>query len=152
MSEYTAVISWRREGAVFTDNRYNRAHAWSFDGGAVVPASASPLHVPVPLSDPTGVDPEEAYVAAISSCHMLFFLSLAAKKKFIVDSYEDHAVGEMEKGADGALWMSRVSLRPNIVFSGAQPTPTDITALHHQAHTMCYLANSVKTAITVEPT
>lgn len=151
MGEYTATISWRREGAAFADNRYSRAHKWTFDGGAAVSASASPHIVPVPLSDPSGVDPEEAYVAAMSSCHMLFVLSLAAKKKLIVDSYEDHAVGAMEKGADGAMWMARVSLRPRIIFSGAQPTPTDITALHHEAHAMCYLANSVKTVITIEP-
>jgi organic hydroperoxide reductase OsmC/OhrA len=150
MGEYAATVSWRREGAAFADNRYSRAHTWNFDGGLGVPASASPLHVPVPLSDPSGVDPEEAYVAAISSCHMLFFLSLAAKREFVIDSYEDNAVGVMDKGADGAMWMSRVNLRPRILWSGVQPTLAEIAALHHEAHAHCYIANSVKTVITVE--
>jgi organic hydroperoxide reductase OsmC/OhrA len=151
MAEYHATVSWARQGAVFTDNRYARAHAWSFDGGAVVPASSSPHEVPVPLSNPAHVDPEEAFVAAIASCHMLFFLNLAAKRGFVIDSYDDDAVGVMEKGVDGKMWMAKARLRPRIVFSGARlPTPADIDALHHDSHAQCYIANSVKTEIVVE--
>jgi organic hydroperoxide reductase OsmC/OhrA len=151
MSEYHATVSWTRQGAVFSDNRYSRAHSWAFDGGLTVAASSSPHVVPAPLSNAANVDPEEAYVAAIASCHMLFFLNLAAKQKFVVDTYEDNAIGEMTKGADGKIWMSRIRLRPNIIFSGpAQPTAAEIGGLHHQSHAQCYLANSVKTEIVVE--
>jgi len=149
MSEHTATVSWRREGAAFIDNRYSRAHTWSFDGGARVPASASPHVVPVPYSTPENVDPEEAYLAAIAACHMLFFLSLAAKRGFVVDSYDDQATATMAKDGAGVIWIPRVTLRPRIAFSGTAPTPEDIAALHHAAHAQCFIANSVKTEVVV---
>src|SRR5688572_26763269 len=108
MSEYTATVIWQRGDARFVDNRYSRAHEWRFDGGAIVPGSSSPHSVPVPLSDPRGVDPEEAFVASLSSCHMLWFLSIAAKRGFVVESYEDNAVGHLEKNESGRLAMTRV--------------------------------------------
>jgi organic hydroperoxide reductase OsmC/OhrA len=151
MGEYTARLEWQRNGAAFTDNRFSRAHRWRFDGGADVPASASPLVVPAPLSDPAGVDPEEAFVAAIASCHMLWFLSLAARQGFLVDHYRDHAVGILEKNDDGKQAITQVSLRPDIGFSGdKRPSPEELEALHHKAHENCFIANSVRTAISVE--
>ncbi len=153
MSEHTATVRWQRNAdADFVRNRYSRAHEWRFDGGAVVPASASPSVVRVPLSDPAGVDPEEAFVAAVSSCHMLWFLSIAAAKGYVVDRYEDDAVGTMGKNADGKEWVADVVLRPRIAFGGdKQPDAAAIEALHHEAHAECFIANSVKSAIRVEP-
>ena len=152
MSEYTATIAWQRSGARFIDNRYSRAHQWAFDGGATVPATASPKVVPVPLSDPAGVDPEEAFVASLSSCHMLWFLSIAAKRGFTVDSYRDEAVGTMERIGEGRLAMTRVGLHPTIAFSGAPvPQPQEIEAMHQEAHHQCFIANSVRTVVTVLP-
>lgn len=152
MSEYFATIEWNRSGAVFTDNKYSRGHRWSFDGGVEVPASSSPHSVRLPFSVENAVDPEEALVAALSSCHMLTFLYLAAKKKFLVESYRDEAVGFMEKNADGRLAITRVTLRPEIKFGGdVVPTADEIMALHHGAHEECYIANSVKTDVRVEP-
>ena len=150
MSLYTAEVHWERRDAVFTDKRYSRAHRWSFDGGVVVPASSSPHAVPVPYSDPANVDPEEAYVAALSSCHMLTFLWLASRQGFVVDSYTDAAEGLMQVNEAGKEAVTRVTLRPRIVFSGRQPSEAELEALHHQAHDECYLANSVKTAIEVK--
>ena len=151
MSEYVATVEWKRNGAKFTDNRYSRVHSWRFDGGLTVPASSSPHVVPAPLSDPNGVDPEEAFIAAVSSCHMLWFLSLAAKEGFIVDRYSDNAVGFMEKNAQGKLAITRVLLRPRISFSGEnRPSPGDVDALHHGAHDRCFIANSVRTEISVD--
>jgi organic hydroperoxide reductase OsmC/OhrA len=152
MANYEANVRWRRQAHErFTDNRYSRVHEWVFDGGATVRASASPHVVRVPLSDPAGVDPEEALVASLSSCHMLFFLSFAARKGFVVASYEDRAIGVMGKTGDGREWMSKVTLRPHIVFEGdKRPTSADVEALHHEAHAACYIANSVKTEILIE--
>lgn len=151
MANHTATVVWQRAGdAKFTDNRYSRGHRWEFDGGAVVPASSSPAVVPVPLSDPAGVDPEEAFVASLSSCHMLWFLFFAAKGGFIVDSYRDEAVGHMEKSADGSQWMSSVVLKPAITFSGNAPDAAALAKMHDQAHHACFIANSVKTVVTVE--
>ena len=152
MAEHVATVSWQRGDAVFTDGRFPRAHTWTFDGGAVVKGSPAPAVVAPPLSDPAGVDPEEAFVASLSSCHMLFFLSLAAKKRFVVDSYLDEAVGELGKLASGKTAMVRVTLRPKVSFSGASlPTSADIEALHHMAHEHCYIANSVTTEVRCEP-
>jgi len=142
----TVEVHWQRDGAVFTDKRYSRAHTWRFDGGQVVPASASPHIVPLPYSVEANVDPEEAYVAAISSCHMLTFLSLAAPKQIVVESYTDKATGVMEK-ADGKLVVSRVTLDPTIVYAGEPPSAEMQAELHHQAHEQCFIANSVKTRI-----
>jgi len=151
MSEHTATVRWQRGDADFASGRYSRAHEWRFDGGAAVPASASPSVVRAPWSDPAGVDPEEAFVAAIASCHMLWFLSLAADKGFSVDSYEDDAVGTMGRIGAERYAVTEVILRPRIVFSGeAKPTAADIDLLHHEAHERCFIANSVKTAIRVE--
>ena len=152
MGEYTATLEWQREGAVFTDSRFSRAHRWRFDGGADVAGSASPLVVPPPLSDPAGIDQEEAFVAAIASCHMLWFLALAARAGFVVDHYRDAAVGIMEKIASGKQAITRVTLRPDIGFSGdRQPSPDELQSLHEKAHENCFIANSVRTEITVEP-
>lgn len=151
MATHTVSVTWERAGARFTDNRYSRAHRWMFDGGASVLASASPHAVPLPMSDPSGVDPEEAFVAALSSCHMLWFLSIAAKRGFTVDSYKDDAIGFLEKNSEGQLAITRVVLRPVIQFSGALlPQPQQISAMHDQAHHECFIANSVRTLVTVE--
>lgn len=141
-------IHWEREGAVFIDKRYSRAHTWRFDGGQIVPASASPHIVPLPYSVEGNVDPEEAYIAAISSCHMLTFLSLAAPKGIGIESYIDKAIGVMEK-VDGKLVISRVDLDPTIVYAGEQPTAAMQAELHHSAHEECFIANSVKTEVRV---
>lgn len=153
MHEYKAAVSWKRgSGEAFTDNKYSRAHSWSFDGGVTVPASSSPLSVRLPFSKPDAVDPEEALVAALSSCHMLTFLYLAAKAGFVVDSYADDAVGVMTKNARGKLYVSSVALRPRIAFSGAKrPREEDLAELHHKAHEECYIANSVLAELTIEP-
>lgn len=152
MSEHTAIVQWNREGAVFTDNRYSRGHRWVFDGGVEVPASSSPKVVRVPLSVEAAVDPEEAFVASLSSCHMLWFLSLAAKKGFVVDQYRDEAVGVIAKDAAVKLAMTLVTLRPDVRFVGdKQPTANEVAALHHEAHEQCFIANSVKTEVRCEP-
>jgi organic hydroperoxide reductase OsmC/OhrA len=149
--DYTATIAWARGDAAFADNRYSRAHRWTFDGGVSVPASSSPWVVRVPLSREDAVDPEEAFVAALSSCHMLFFLSFAAAKGFVVDSYVDDAVGSMGKNERGRTYVARVVLRPRIVFSGAKrPSAEDLDGLHHKSHGECFIANSVLTEVVVE--
>ncbi len=148
--EYKATVRWQRNGETFSDNRYSRGHLWTFDGGVAVPASASPSVVPLPLSREDAVDPEEAFVAAVSSCHMLTFLSIAAKKRFVVDSYEDKALGVMTKNENGKLFVSKVTLDPVIEFSGDKlPTPEQIADMHHLAHKKCFIANSVLTEIVV---
>ena len=153
MSEYGATIHWERGDARFADNRYSRAHRWRFDGGHEAPASASPLAVPLPFSDPAGVDPEEAFFAAIASCHMLWFLSIAAKQGWIVDRYVDAAVGTLARNAAGQQAMTDVVLRPRIEFGGdRQPSAAEVIELHHAAHATCYIANSVTTTIRIEPT
>lgn len=152
MHEYTATVVWTRPpDAPFKDNKYSRAHQWRFDGGAVVPASSSPLAVRVPLSDASAVDPEEALVAALSSCHMLFFLSYAASAGFVIDRYEDEAVGELGKTPKGVTAMLKVRLRPKIAWVGAPPSAEQLDKLHHRAHHDCYIANSVTAQIVVEP-
>lgn len=152
MSTYTAEIRWRRGEQKFTDNRYSRAHVWRFDGGAVVPASSSPAVVPLPLSDAAAVDPEEAFIASLSSCHMLWFLSLAAKRGYTVDSYTDEAGGVMAKNAAGKLAMTVVTLRPRVTFSGAIiPDRAALDSLHHAAHAECFIAASIRSEIVIEP-
>lgn len=150
MSSYTATISWSRDGASFTDNRFSRRHTWTFDGGIELPASASPQVVPPPLSALDAVDPEEAFVASLSSCHMLWFLSITAKKGFVVDSYRDEASGVLSKDSDGKLAMTLVTLRPRVVFAGDGPSQEEFESLHHQAHERCFIANSVKTEVRCE--
>ena len=152
MSEYKAVISWQRDGAVFTGQKFSRAHRWAFDGGIEIPASSSPQVVPLPHSSAAAVDPEEAFVASLSSCHMLWFLSIAAGQGFVVESYRDEAKGVMGKNAEGRLAMTRVSLHPRVIFTGAQrPSASERAAMHDEAHEHCYIANSVKTDVRCEP-
>lgn len=153
MADYVAGVHWaRKPDEAFVDNTYSRAHQWQFDGGLVVPASASPHIVPLPFSVAANVDPEEAFVASLSSCHMLFFLSIAAKKRYCVDTYRDEAVGVMAADARGKLWMSEVVLRPCVTFSGArQPDNAAVEKMHHLAHAECFIANSVKSAVRTEP-
>ncbi len=151
MGAYTATVRWTRSGDVFTDNRYSRGHEWAFDGGIVLRASSSPQVVPR-FSDPSGIDPEEAFVASLSSCHMLTFLSLAASRKFTVDSYVDEAIGTLAKNDRGKFAMTRVLLRPRVIFSGEeQPRAEELKELHHKAHEQCFIANSVTTIIDCEP-
>lgn len=147
--QYTAEIIWERGNQAFLDNRYSRQHRLKFDGVEVV-GSSSPLVVPLPFSEPQALDPEEAFVSAISSCHMLWFLSIAAKHGFIVDHYHDTAVGVMTLNEQKKYWVSAVNLQPKIEFSGAKtPTSEELEQLHHEAHEECFIANSVKTKITV---
>jgi organic hydroperoxide reductase OsmC/OhrA len=150
--EYRATVTWKRAAdAKFTDQRYSRGHSWSFDGGITVPGSSSPLSVRLPFSVAEAVDPEEALVAALSSCHMLTFLYVAAKQGFVVDAYTDEAVGEMTKNEAGKFWVSKVTLSPAIIFSGEKrPTTEQLDELHHLAHEECYIANSVKTEVVVK--
>ena len=151
MSSYTASIRWTRPpDEAFTDGRYSRAHAWSFDGGAVVPASSSPHVVPLPFSDPAGVDPEEAFVASLSSCHMLFFLDFARRAGLVVEGYEDVAEGVMAKRDDGRMAMTLVTLRPRITWGGDAPDADALAALHHKAHEACFIANSVTSEVRIE--
>lgn len=148
---YTADLHWqRRADESFTDQRYSRRHELRFDGGAVLPASSAVSSVPLPWSDPAAVDPEEMLVASIASCHMLWFLSLAAKAGHVVDRYRDAAEGVMTKNAAGKLWVSLVTLRPQVTFAeGRGPTAEALDALHHRAHEECFIANSVRTEVRV---
>lgn len=150
MSAYFATIKWDRGEQSFSDNKYSRGHLWEFDGGTTVPASASPHVVPPPMSVAANVDPEEAFVASLSSCHMLFFLSIAAKRECLVDSYIDNAVGTMEKDGSGKISMTKVILRPAVLFSGEPPSLHELETMHHESHELCFIANSVKTDVIVE--
>ena len=152
MSAYTATIRWTRNPSTdFARGQYSRAHSWEFDGGVTVPASPSPHVVPQPWSDTSAVDPEEAFVASLASCHMLFFVDLARRAGFVVDSYVDQSEGLLEKRDDGKMWMSQVTMRPQVAFSGdKRPTDADIADLHHRAHDQCFIANSVTTKVIVE--
>lgn len=152
MATYTAQVMWERGDQDFLSGRYSRRHTMQFDGGAVVPGSSSPHVVPIPMSDPAAVDPEEAFVAALSTCHMLWFLSIAGKHGFCVDHYADSAVGIMAHNAEGKVAMTVVTLHPVVRFSGAfLPTRDEIIHLHHEAHEECFIANSVKTDVRCEP-
>jgi organic hydroperoxide reductase OsmC/OhrA len=148
---YTATIEWTRGDAPFADLAYSRAHRWRFDGGAVVPGSSSPHVVPVPQSDPSAVDPEEAFVASLSSCHMLWFLAIAAKRGFVVDAYSDEAAGVMDRNAARKLAMTEVVLRPQVRFCGKAPSAEEHAAMHAKAHEACFIAASVNTIVRVEP-
>ena len=152
MSTYTATIRWSRKGeGDFSKGHYSRAHEWVFDGGVTVPASPSPHIVPAPWSDEAGVDPEEAFVASLSACHMLFFVDFARRAGFVVDEYVDEAEGVLDKRADGRMAMTRVTLRPRVTWGGNAPDETAIADLHHRAHDACFIANSVTTEVVVEP-
>ena len=152
MSEYTAKVIWNRGShESYIDNQYSRGHHWIFDGGLTVPASSSPHIVPLPFSVEGNVDPEEAFVASLSSCHMLFFLGIAAKKRWVVDAYTDNAIGVMENDSDGNMAMTKVTLRPKVEFSGEKkPTLKQIEKVHHQSHQECFIANSVKNEVCIE--
>ena len=150
MSEHKALIRWQCDTPDFLRGKYSRAHTWTFDGGVTVPASSAPSSVPVPLSNPANVDPEEAFVASLSSCHMLTFLWFALRGGFQVDSYEDEAVGVMTKNEQGKMWISKVTLHPKIVYGGdKRPEAGQEAELHHAAHADCFIANSVKTDVVV---
>lgn len=152
MATYTAEIIWMRGDQIFVDNKYSRRHLLRFDGGVEIQGSSSPHVVPVPYSATDAVDPEEGFVASLSSCHMLWFLSLAANQGFVVDRYLDTAEGKMAKNSQGKLFVSQVTLRPNVKFSGnAFPSASEIEALHRQAHEECFIANSVKTEVCCVP-
>ena len=147
-----ATIRWtRKDDGDFTKGHYSRAHEWAFDGGVTVPASPSPHVVPAPWSDPAGVDPEEAFVASLSSCHMLFFIDFARRDGLILDSYVDEAEGVLEKRSDGKIAMTRVTLRPHVTWDGEAIDAAAIADLHHRAHEACFIANSVTTDVTVDP-
>jgi organic hydroperoxide reductase OsmC/OhrA len=152
MREHKAVISWAHSRGDFLKGTYSREHTWTFDGGLVVPASPSPSAVPIPYSNAANVDPEEAFVAAISSCHMLTFLYLASQNGFEAIAYEDQAAGVMTKNDKGRFWVSSVVLRPQIAYRGERnPSVEEERRLHHEAHEQCFIANSVKTEINVMP-
>ena len=152
MSEHQAIIRWSGHGPDFLKGKYSREHSWTFDGGLTLPASPSPSVVPSPWSNAAGVDPEEAFVASISSCHMLTFVWLASRAGFVAESYEDQAVGVMTKSERGVPWVRTVTLRPHIAWGGEKrPASADVERLHHAAHDQCFIANSVKTEIVVQP-
>ena len=151
MSSYVATVAWKRGDQVFTDGRYSRAHVWRFDGGLEVPGSASPHVVKPPLSDPSAVDPEEAFIASLASCHMLFFIAFARRGGFVLDAYEDEAEGVLAKDAEGKMAMTVVTLRPKVAFSGdKRPTEAEIDDLHHRSHEACFIASSVKSEVRLE--
>ena len=150
MSEHKVTISWQRTSPDFLKGKYSREHTWTFDGGLTVPASPSPSVVPAPYSNPANVDPEEAFVASVSSCHMLTFLYLASSQGFQVDSYDDEAVGRMTKNDQGVAWISVITLHPRIAYDGGRrPTSAAEEGLHHAAHEQCFIANSIKTEVKV---
>ena len=150
--KHDAVVEWTRGDQPFLDNKYNRAHVWRFDGGAVVPGSSAPASVPLPWSDASAVDPEEAMVASLSSCHMLWFLAFAAKAGWVVDRYFDEASGELDRNPEGRRYLARVTLRPVTSFTGPAPTQEQLDVLHHAAHDHCEMAHSVRATITIEAT
>ena len=152
MSAHGAIIEWKRGDQPFVDKRYSRAHIWTFDGGAVVPASSAPESVPVPMSDASAVDPEEAMIASLSSCHMLWFLAFAANAGLVVDTYVDEAFGKMGKNDEGRSYIAEVTLNPCTSFTGRTPSQEELDALHHQAHDHCEMAHSVRATITTVAT
>jgi len=151
MSTYHANVKWaRKKSEAYIDNQYSRSHTWTFESGLVIPASASVHIVQPPYSVAENIDPEEAFVASLSSCHMLFFLSIAAKNNFIVDEYRDKAIGTLDKNAAGHFYMSEVTLHPEVIFTGdKQPTLENIKNIHHQSHNQCFIANSVITKVEI---
>lgn len=152
MSKYKVIVNWSKGAQVFTDRRYSRAHVWRLDGGLEIPASSSPSVVPLPMSVAAAVDPEEAFVASLSSCHMLWFLDIACRAGYVVDNYVDEATGEMGRDAGGRIAMLRVVLHPAVQFSGAsRPDRDALQRLHESAHEACFISNSVKTEVVCEP-
>jgi organic hydroperoxide reductase OsmC/OhrA len=154
MSTHAATVAWVRpaDQGTFLDGKYSRRHAWRFDGGVEVPASSAPSSVPLPMSAEDAVDPEEALVAALSSCHMLFFLAIAGKRGFVVERYDDDAAGELTKVAHGKVAITEVTLRPRVVFgAGPRPDAAQLAALHQEAHERCYIANSINATVKIDP-
>jgi organic hydroperoxide reductase OsmC/OhrA len=150
MAEHVVVARWSAiEGEDFQSGKYSRKHVWEFDSGQVVSASPSPSVVPVPFSDPSSIDPEEAFVAAVCSCHLLTFLYIASKRGWVIKRYDDRAVGVMTKNERRIPWVSRITLNPKIEFDGPTPTEDELEELHHQAHDQCFIANSIKTEVIV---
>ena len=145
MSDHRAVIEWSRDGQEFVYETYSRKHALRFEGAITVPGNAAPANIPKTVPPAPGVDPEQAFIASLSSCHMLWFLHLACQKNWIVERYTDEAVGLLDK-----TWMSKVTLRPRVHFSGRAPSESEHRALHERAHEKCFIANSVKTEVVVE--
>ena len=145
MAEHRATVEWKRQGD-FVYESYSRQHTLRFEGGITVPGNAAPANIPRTVTPAPGVDPEQAFVASLSSCHMLWFLHLACNRKFVVDRYVDEAVGLLDKD-----WISKVTLRPSVTFSGKAPTEEEHRALHHKAHEKCFIANSVKSEVLVDP-
>lgn len=154
MSTYSALIKWNRDSSEkFVDNQYSRAHTWEFDGGVEVPASSSPHIVPLPYSVAENVDPEEAFIAALSSCHMLVFLAIAAKRGYVVEQYVDDCEGLLETGEDGRVAITKVTLKPVIIFTPNKvPSPSQLEKLHHMSHQQCFIANSVSSEVNTEIT
>lgn len=150
MAGHDATVEWRREGD-FASGRYGRGHSWSFDGGAVVRGSSSPAVVPAPLSDPAGIDPEEALVASAAACHMLWFLDLARRAGFTVEHYRDQATGTLGRGDSGRMAITRITLAPKIEFGGEGPDSAALSALHEQAHENCFIANSLRSEVVIAP-
>jgi organic hydroperoxide reductase OsmC/OhrA len=150
MAQHHASIEWVSQGDGFQRLQYSREHVWRFDGGAVVAASSSPAVVPLPWSNAAAVDPEEAFVAAVASCHMLWWLSLAARQRWDVVRYRDEAVGVVEKDANGRVWVSRVTLQPTIEYGEKAPSPDEEERLHHQAHDQCFIANSIRSEVVIQ--
>jgi len=152
LSDYTATIKWQRDDQDFLGDKYSRGHVWEFDGGVSVPASASPHIVPLPKSVAENVDPEEAFVASLSACHMLFFLSVAAKEGYVIDNYMDCAIGHLGRNESGKYAMTKVILRPGVAFSGdKRPTSEQLEKMHELSHAQCFIANSVMTEVSIEP-
>lgn len=151
--EHTATVTWTRGDQDFLDKKYSRAHVWRFDDGCEVPGSCPPSKlIPVPLARPDAVDPEEGLVAALAACHMLFFLALSAKAGFRIDSYSDDAIGMLGKNERGKTFMERITLRPKVVFSGdARPDQAAVDDLHHRAHRECFIANTLRSEIIIDP-
>jgi len=151
VSLHRAGVRWALDGGDFLKRQYSRLHTLNFEGGLAVPGSPSPQVVPAPYSSDHAVDPEAAFTASLSACHMLWFLDLAAQAGFVVTSYSDEAEGTLGRVAPGKMGMTRVVLRPAIVFGGEKtPTPAEIATLHHTAHERCFIANSVTTEVVVE--
>jgi organic hydroperoxide reductase OsmC/OhrA len=151
MSTHTAQVTWQRGTDVFSDRKYSRRHRWRFDGGLEVPASATPTLVRPPLSDPSAVDPEEAFVAAMASCHMLFFLDLAARAGHVVDDYTDDAEGQLGPDAEGKTAFTEVRLRPRVTWAGPPPEAAALAELHHKAHEACFIARSARCPVVITP-
>ena len=143
------TVHWSSQADSFSEGRYSRDHIWHSKKGWRIEASSSPDIVPIPYSNPTMIDPEEAFLASVSSCHMLWFIDLARRAGFRATDYVDHATGQMTSDSDGQCWISEISLAPRIIWVGPAPNRAKVEQLHAEAHQKCFIANSVKTAISI---